>query len=376
MEKLLQWMEYIEDVRQEKKVRHKLKDILVIVLFATLADADDWVEIAEFAEVYEDYLKKYIGLENGVPSHGLNGTIQRVMGMVLLEAMQQLYLKWQGLLDSGEGEALKKIVCIDGKTMRGNKNRNEKPLHIVSAWSKEDGFCMGQRAVMEKSNEITAIPLLLETIHIKGNIITIDAMGTQTAVAEKIKSRRADYVLAVRRNQKTLYNDIKDYFSEKEFLIKIKEKGCYKKSIEKAHGQMKTREYYQTGDIKWLCQYKDWKGMKSIIMERKVLEKEKHTEYRYYISSFAEDINLASRAVRGHWSVESMHWHLDVTFREDYNTTADKTAAQNHNIIRKWCLSILKLAELSLSIKRLSLKKKRFAIGLRPVKFLEEVLNA
>ncbi len=117
MEKLLQWMGYIEDVRQEKKVRHKLKDILVIVLFATLADADDWVEIAEFAEVYEDYLKKYIGLENGVPSHGLNGTIQRVMGMVLLEAMQQLYLKWQGLLDSGEGEALKKIVCIDGKKL-------------------------------------------------------------------------------------------------------------------------------------------------------------------------------------------------------------------------------------------------------------------
>lgn len=375
MEKLLQWMEYIEDVRQEKKVRHKLKDILVIVLSATLADADDWVEIAEFAEVYEDYLKKYIGLENGVPSHD---TIQRVMGMVSPEAMQQLYLKWQGLLDSGEGEALKKIVCIDGKTMRGNKNRNEKPLHLVSAWSKEDGFCMGQRAVLEKSNEITAIPLLLETIQIKGCIITTDAMGTQTAIAEKIKSRRADYVPAVKGNQKTLYNDIKDYFSEKEFLGKIKEKGCYKKSMEKAHGQVETREYYQTGDIKWLCQHKDWKGMKSIIMERRILEKEggKPTEYRYFISSLPEDINLASRAVRGHWSVESMHWHLDVTFREDYNTTADKTAAQNHNIIRKWCLSILKLAELSLSIKRLSLKKKRFAIGLHPVKFLEEVLGA
>ena len=112
-------------------------------------------------------------------------------------------------------------------------------------------------------------------------------------------------------------------------------------------------------------------------MERKTREKEdkKSTGYRYSISSLVEDINLARRAVRGHWSVESMHWHLDVTFREDYNTTADKTAAQNHNIIRKWCLSILKLAELSLSIKRLSLKKKRFAIGLRPVKFLEEVLS-
>lgn len=374
MEKLLQWMEYIEDVRQEKKVRHKLKDILVIVLFATLANADDWVEIAEFAQIHEDYLKKYIGLENGVPSHD---TIQRVMGMVSPAALQQLYVKWQGLLDRGEGEALKRIVCIDGKTMRGNRQKEEKPLHIVSAWSKEDGFCMGQKAVLEKSNEITAIPLLLETIQIKGSVVTIDAMGTQTAIAEKIKSRRADYMLAVKGNQKTLYNDIRDYFSEKEFLRKIKEKGCYKKSIEKAHGQLETREYYQTGGINWLCQRKSWKGMKSIIMERKILEKEgeQHTECRYYISSLAEDIDLASRAVRGHWSVESMHWHLDVTFREDYNTTSDKTAAQNHNIIRKWCLSVLKLAELSLGIKRLSLKKKRFAIGLYPVKFLEEVLN-
>ena len=147
--------------------------------------------------------------------------------------------------------------------MRGNKNKDEKPLHIVSAWSKEDGFCMGQRAVMEKSNEITAIPLLLETIQIKGNIITIDAIGTQTAIAEKIKSRRADYVFAVKGNQKTLYNDIKDYFSEKESLIKIKEKGCYKKSIEKAHGQLEMREYYQTGDIKWLYWKKKEKSIQS-----------------------------------------------------------------------------------------------------------------
>lgn len=138
--------------------------------------------------------------------------------MVSPEALQHLYVKWQELLDSGEGELLKKIICIDGKTMRGSKKKDEKPLHVVSAWSKEDGFCMGQKAATEKSNEITAIPVLLENIQIKGNIATIDAMVTQTAIAEKIKSRRTDYILAVKRNQKTLYNDIKDYFSEKEFL--------------------------------------------------------------------------------------------------------------------------------------------------------------
>ena len=219
-------MEYIEDVRQERKVRHKLKDILVIVLFATLAGADDWVEIAEFAEVYEDYLRKYIRLENGVPSHN---TIQRVMGMVSPEALQQMYVKWQELLDREEGEALKKIVCTDGKTMKGSRKGEKKPLHIVSAWSKEDGFCIGQRTVLEKSSGITAILLLLETIQIKGSIVTTDVMSTQTAIAEKIKNRHADYVLAVKENQKIWYNDIKDYFMEKEFQKTIKEKVNYKK---------------------------------------------------------------------------------------------------------------------------------------------------
>ena len=247
-------MEYIEDVRQERKVRHKLKDILVIVLFATLAGADDWVEIAEFAEVYEDYLRKYIRLENGVPSHN---TIQRVMGMVSPEALQQMYVKWQELLDREEGEALKKIVCTDGKTMKGSRKGEKKPLHIVSAWSKEDGFCIGQRTVLEKSSGITAILLLLETIQIKGSIVTTDVMSTQTAIAEKIKNRHADYVLAVKENQKIWYNDIKDYFMEKEFQKTKKEKVNYKKTTEKAHRQIETREYYQTGDIRWLKQKQD-----------------------------------------------------------------------------------------------------------------------
>ena len=192
MEELLDWMEYIEDVRQARKVRHKLKDILVIVLFATLADADDWVEIAMFVDTYQDYLRKYIELENGVPSHD---TINRVMGLISPVILQQLYGKWQELLNRNEGEALRRLICIDGKTMRSNKRKEGKPSHIVSAWSREDGFCLGQRAVREKSNEITAIPELLDRIQIKGQIVTIDAMGTQKAIAEKIRKKCADYVL-------------------------------------------------------------------------------------------------------------------------------------------------------------------------------------
>lgn len=374
MEELLQWMEYIEDIRQEKKVRHLLKDILVIVLFATLANADDWVEIALFAENYQDYLRKYIELKNGLPSHD---TIRRVMGMISPDILQQLYGKWQELLNREEGELIKKIICIDGKTMRRNSQNKERPSHIVSAWSKEDGFCLGQKAVEEKSNEITAIPELLEKIQIKGQIITIDAMGTQKGIAEKIRAKRADYVLAVKGNQGTLYEELREYFADEELRKKVKERGGYKRTQEKAHGQIETREYYQTEEISWLSQRKEWKGIKSIGMEQKTLEKEGkiQREFRYFISSLPEEIETMSRAVRGHWSIESMHWHLDVTFKEDANTTIDKTAAQNQNIIRKWCLSILKMAELSTRNKRLSMKKKRFVISLKPIKYLEEVLS-
>ena len=373
MQELLDWLEYLEDGRQQSKVRHKLKDILVIVLFATLANADDWVEITMFADYYQDYFRKYIPLENGIPSHD---TIGRVMGMISPEIIQQLYMKWQECLDRNDGELLKKIICIDGKTMCGNRRNEEKPAHIVTAWSKEDGFSLGQKAVSEKSNEITAIPELLEKIQIKGQVVTIDAMGAQTAIAEKIKSKRADYVLGLKKNQGTLYENVREYFLDAEFLKRIREKGVYKKTEEKAHGQLEKREYYQTEDIKWLEQKGAWKGLKSIIMERKTIKKgnKERVEYRYFISSLKEDIELASRAVRGHWCIESMHWHLDVTFREDANATIDKTAAQNLNIIRKWCLSILKVTELSK--RKLSMKKKRFAISLRPTMLLEIVLNA
>ena len=311
MEELLKWMEYIEDVRQEKKVRHLLKDILVIVLFATLAYADDWVEMALFAKYHQDYLRKYIELKNGPPSHD---TIRRVMGMVSPESLQQLYVKWQELLERDEGEALKKIICIDGKTMRGNAGKDGRASHVVSAWSKEDGFCLGQKATEEKSNEITAIPELLDKVQIKGQIVTIDAMGTQKEIAKKIKNKRADYVLAVKGNQKVLHEEIKEYFATNEFKEEIKKSGGYKKQTEKAHGQIETREYYQTADIKWLSVKKEWSGLKSIVMEEKTIEKagKKRTEMRYYISSMEKDIESVSRAVRGHWNIESMHWHLDV----------------------------------------------------------------
>lgn len=297
-----------------------------------------------FAEMYQDYLRKYVVLKSGIPSHD---TICRVMGLISPDIMQQVYGKWQELLNRNEGEILKKIIAIDGKTMCGNGQKKKKANHIISAWSKEDGYCLGQKAVEEKSNEITAIPELLE----------------------KIRSKRADYVLALKGNQGTLYTEVKEYFADKEFQEEIEKERNFKKTYEKAHGQIEKTEYYQTENIKWLGRKKEWKGLKSIVMERKTIEKEgrKSVENRCFMSSLETDIETISRAVREHWSIESMHWHLDVTFREDANKTIDKTAAQNQNIIRKWYLSILKMAELPLKNKRLAMKKKRFAIGLEPV---------
>lgn len=266
MEELLNWLEYIEDVRQQTKVRHKLKDIVAIVLFTTLANADDWVEIELFAKAYREYLGKYLELKNGIPSHD---TLSRVMGLLSPEVLQQVYGKWQELLNKNGGETLKKLICIDGKTMRSNKNKGKRPSHIVSAWSREDGFCLGQKAVEEKSSEITAIPQLLDRIQIKGQIVTIDAMGTQKEIAEKIRRKRADYVLAVKGNQGTLYEDLKLYFGDQDIQGEIKAGKSYSCTVEKAHGQIEKREYDQTDKINWLTMKKEWKGLKSIGMEKR-----------------------------------------------------------------------------------------------------------
>lgn len=206
----------IEDVCQQAKVRHGLKDILAIVPFVTRANANTWKEIEDFAKNREGYLRKYLELKNEISFHD---TIRRVMGMVRTEYLQQLQVKWQEVLNTNERGSIKKIICIDRKTMRSNKRGESRSNHIVSAWSQKDGYCLGQKTVKEKSNEIIAILQVLDVIEIKGQIVTIDVMGIQTAIAEKIKERRADYVLAPKGNQGTLHEDVKM------FLMDNKEEG-------------------------------------------------------------------------------------------------------------------------------------------------------
>jgi predicted transposase YbfD/YdcC len=372
MSELITILEKTRDTRQEWKVLHKLSEVVLIVLLALLANADEWELIEDFAYANEETLREYMTLENGIPSHD---TIQRVMSIIDPKEMQRIQLAWNEIMNGEEGKKLKKILNIDGKTMRGTASAKKKALHVVSAYSHTDGISFGQVVVDDKENEIVAIPDLLDEICIKDTIVTIDAMGCQTDIAKKIVKNKADYVLALKGNQGNLHKDVIDYFGDSGFRQQIKQEGNYHKTVEKAHGQIEVREYYQTADIEWLPDRKKWQGLASIGMVETTIEKpdgSKAKETRYFISSLAVTVVLFARAVREHWAIESMHWHLDVTFREDSNKTLDTTSALNLNILRKLALSVLKLVDVG---KKCSLKRKRYIICANFSTFIKKIMG-
>jgi predicted transposase YbfD/YdcC len=367
VEIVLKYLSMVMDRRQAKKILHKMSDIIALVFFAMLSNADGWEEVESFGKEHERFLRRYLELPYGIPSHD---TIQRVFAIVPSEFLQKFQILWNEMLNSNEGEKIKKILELDGKTQRGNGNKNQKANHIVSAVD-ENGLCLGEERVDDKSNEITAIPELLDNLNVKGKVITTDAMGCQTGIARKIRNKHADYVLALKGNQPNLHDDVKQYFDDSELLS-----GCaYTKTVEKARGGIEKREYWQTDDIDWLPQRKDWAGLKTIAMTRNTTMKDgkETSETRYFISSLPIDVKEVSRAIRGHWMVESHHWHLDVTFREDGNHTLEKQAAFNQNILRKLALNVLKIFDMGK--KNVSLRLKRFTIGTNPEKHLETILG-
>jgi len=368
MEKALAYLRIVEsyDTRQQSKVLHKLSEIIGISFFAMLGNANDPEEIEAFCIAHEEFMRGYFSLENGIPSHD---TIERAFEMVSPEYLQGFRDRFNELLNTGEGEKVRKILALDGKTQRGNGNKNQTANHIVSAVD-ENGFCLGEKRVREKSNEITAIPDLLDALNVKGNIITTDSMGCQKDIARKIRKKQADYMLALKGNQETLHDDVKLYFADSELLSKC----AYITTKEKARGGIEKREYWQTDDIGWLSQKKDWAGLKTIAMTRNTIIKDgiETMETRYFISSLPLDVNEVARAIRGHWMVESYHWHLDVTFREDADQTLNKHRSYNMNILRKLALNLLKLLDVG---RKISLSKKRFMICCNPSKYFDQILH-
>jgi predicted transposase YbfD/YdcC len=367
MQEALEYLEIMEsfDTRQQSKVQHKLSEIIGISFFAMTAYANDPEEIEAFCKAHEDFMREYFILENGIPSHD---TIERAFEMVSPEYLQGFRNRFNELMNTDEGKKVRKILALDGKTQCGNGNDEQEANHIVSAVD-ENGFSLGEKRVRDKSNEITAIPELLGSLNIKGHIITTDAMGTQREIVRKIRQKHADYVLALKKNQESLYDDVKLYFED--FLTKC----AYHKTLEKARGGIEQREYWQTDDIGWLSQKKNWVGLQSIAMTRNTIIKngKTTTETRYFISSLSLDAKEIARAIRGHWMVESYHWHLDVTFREDADRTLNKHVAYNLNIMRKLAINVLKLLDVGKN--RVSLKNKRKMLGWNPRKYFGKLLE-
>lgn len=362
----------VKDFRQEGKVKHKLMEILFIAVIAILANANTWIEIGTFAEIKKDWLRKYLPLESGVPSHD---TFQRVFENLDAKSFNKAFVNWTNKIsDHTEG----RIIAIDGKTVRRSFDDGKNPIHLVNAWCDENNLILGQIKTYEKSNEITAIPELIDLLFLKGSIITIDAMGTQKKIAEKIIKKKGDYVLALKGNQGLFHKEVQEYM-EDAYQDDFKDIHCSKNvTKEKGHGRIEKREYFQTSDIDWFSEKAKWKKLKSIgMVQRTVIKKGKETIERcYYISSLETPLEgeceLFAKAVRKHWGVESIHWSLDMVFREDESLVRKNNGAENLSMLRKIGMNLLK-KEMP-DQKKMSKNMKRFRAAMDE-KFLEEIIE-
>ncbi len=356
------------DPRQDEKIKHKLIDILFILVTAVICRCDEWHEMELWAREREEWLRKYLELPNGIPSQY---TLERVCDVIDPKQFAKCFTEWmKDVTEISKGT----IVAIDGKTARGTVEKGKKPIHIVNAWCSSNKMILGQVKTDEKSNEITAVPELLDMLFIKDCIVTVDAMNTQKKTVEKIvKEKKADYVVALKGNHETLYNEVKDYYLDTEADGFKNEDIQYYRTIEKGHGRIEERRYYYSTDIKWMEARKDWSKMKGIgMVVRKVQTGEKETEERQFHFGSVNVVKDYADAVRAHWNVESTHWNLDVTFREDANRTRKGKAPENLALLRRLALNVVKKDQ-EKHAKR-SLKAKRFIASLN-TDYLEYLLN-
>jgi len=350
MEKsVIDYFTVLEDPRKWRNVQHLLEDIMVISIIAVICGAEGWEEIEDFARSKEKFFKSILKLPHGIPSHD---TIRRVFALIEPESFEQCFKLWTNSLVKEQ----KGVVAFDGKTLRGSHDRSKgkSPIHMVSAWSAANGIVLGQLAVGDKSNEITAIPNLIKLLDLDGLIVTIDAMGTQTKIADSIKGKGADYILALKGNQGYLNELVESGFQTRKADL-------YYETIEKDHGRIEIRKCYVMNQIKWMDEEIDrWRDLKSIIKIESIreIQNKKAEETRYYISSLNDNAELINNSIREHWGIENkLHWSLDVTFREDESRKRAGKTAKNFTIVRRIALNLLRTCDdLKISIKRKRLR--------------------
>src|SRR5271166_2474108 len=345
IDEIVRHFEELEDPRSEVNLRHPLLSVVVIALLAVLAGAGGPTAITQWAVLKQEFLVQVLDLPNGIPSKDV---FRRVLMALKPAAFQACFANW---LQSLRAEATaatgveQPILAVDGKTARRSHDRKNGlgALHSVSVWASEFGLSLGQVACAEKSNEITAIPELLRLVDIKGAIITIDAMGTQKAIAAEIIDGKGDYVLALKGNQETLHQAVIDYV-DKQLDGDLKQAREHV-TVEKGHGREETRTYLQLPAPKCLPGYTLWKGLKTvaIVTLRCVRDGKETIEVRYYISSLPRNVRRLARAVRSHWGIENgCHWVLDVTYREDESRIRQEALRENFAWLNRFTLSLLK----------------------------------
>lgn len=331
----------IEDPRIERTRVHSLVDILVLSVLAVMSGADGWEDIEEFGKQRFSWLKKFLRLKGGIPSHD---TISRVFRMLKPGVFQAAFLQWIEEWNQHEGL---KLIAIDGKSLRGSHDGSsmKKMLHSVCAWNTANRLVLGQQVVDEKSNEITAIPELLKQLEIKGAIITIDAMGCQKGIAKDIVEQEAFYVLAVKDNHPQLAQAITELFTQAHDGEQPDLKMRSHETQDEGHGRKEQRMYHQIELPKSFTErFSEWEDLKTVVQAMNVTERDgKETnEVRYFISNLPLGVRKAATSIRSHWGIENtLHWTLDMTFQEDQSRIRKDHGAENFGLLRRFAVSLI-----------------------------------
>ncbi len=347
---IIEYLQELPDPRVNRTKEHELVDVLVIALCCLLCGGESFNDMEDFGYAKQDWFKTFLSLRNGIPSHD---TFNRVFAALDPGQFLDCFLRWTQSLRQAVAQ---EIVALDGKALRRALNKGQSAKYVVSAWAESNSLVLGQLKVTDKSNEITAVPELLRVLELSGCIVTIDAMGCQRKIAKEVIEADADYVLALKGNQETVHGEVKSFLDATLAEVQAPRPVGAKLSaaavtlasyetVEKDHGRLETRRYYQSDQLDWFADRAKWEGLKSVGMVESIREVEGKTtvEWRYYLSSLPLGVETFARAVRGHWGVENkLHWVMDVCFREDQSRARSGYAAENLATLRRLALNMLK----------------------------------